>query len=194
MRDGYSTLYIGRAFGIPRERLREWLNRGFIKPSIQKASGPGTKALFAREDLYRMMLFKQILESGFTREIASVLAHTVTSGKIMRGDFVSVGYNAKRSEEDRRAGYTEDLETDLEDDEIKRLVNETESDAGMEDIMRLIPKRIRERYSLFQWKRILLLAQKIRNSLLDKLAGGQDHVIVINMKRLRKQVDVILAK
>ena len=74
MERGFSTFEIIEALRLKRERLREWMNRGFIRPSIQEARGQGTKALFSRGDVYRIALFRNLVESGFTRLIASTLA------------------------------------------------------------------------------------------------------------------------
>ncbi len=70
MRDEFSTLDIVAALKIPRERLREWMNREFVKPS-QAASGLGTKAIFSRNDVYAVALFEKLLEIGYKREDAA---------------------------------------------------------------------------------------------------------------------------
>jgi hypothetical protein len=56
--------------GIKRERLKDWMERGFIEPSIQKAEGQGTKNLFSIFDLYTIMLFNTLIEYGFSRQDA----------------------------------------------------------------------------------------------------------------------------
>ena len=56
-RDDFSTLDIVKARNIPRERLREWMTRGFIQPS-QPAAGPGTRASFTRKDVYAVEFFR----------------------------------------------------------------------------------------------------------------------------------------
>ena len=71
MREQYSTLDICKALGITRERLRDWMNRGFIKPSIQEAKGQGTKALFSRNDVYLIMLFLTLIWNGINRKESS---------------------------------------------------------------------------------------------------------------------------
>jgi hypothetical protein len=70
MRQEFSTLDIVKALDIPRERLREWMNRGFIEPS-QPAEGQGTKAVFSRDAVYRVALFRELLNKGFTRKKAA---------------------------------------------------------------------------------------------------------------------------
>jgi hypothetical protein len=70
----YSTLNIVKALGIPRERLRDWMNRGYIAPSIP-AKGQGTKAVFSRLDVYSIALFRHLVEDmHFSREEASKFA------------------------------------------------------------------------------------------------------------------------
>lgn len=66
----YSTLEIGKALDIPRERLRDWMDRGFIRPTVP-AQGQGTKAVFSTFDVYCVALFMELLESGFSREVAA---------------------------------------------------------------------------------------------------------------------------
>jgi hypothetical protein len=67
----YSTLDIVKSLDIPRERLRDWMNRGFITPS-KEAKGQGTKALFSRIDVYAISLFRYLVERcKFVREEAA---------------------------------------------------------------------------------------------------------------------------
>ena len=70
MRDEFSTLDIVKALEIERERLREWMNRGFIKPTHPSA-GQGTKAIFSREDVHCVQLYRQLVEIGIDRDMAS---------------------------------------------------------------------------------------------------------------------------
>ncbi|MDZ7699505.1 MAG: hypothetical protein U5R49_22065 [Deltaproteobacteria bacterium] len=57
--------------GVKRNRLQQWLEYGFILPSIQVASGHGSRNIWSREDLYTISLFKKITESGLSRKVAS---------------------------------------------------------------------------------------------------------------------------
>lgn len=66
MRDEFSTFDIVKALGIERERLREWMNRSFIKPTIP-APGQGKKAVFTRLDVYAVELFRQLVSAGLDR-------------------------------------------------------------------------------------------------------------------------------
>ncbi len=58
--DHFSTFQVSRIMDLDRTRLQEWIDRGFFTP-FQKASGKGTKALFNREDVYRLRLFVGLL-------------------------------------------------------------------------------------------------------------------------------------
>ena len=54
--------------GIKRERMKNWLERGFVRPSIKTANGAGTRNIFSRCDLYAIMLFRSLVCHGFSRE------------------------------------------------------------------------------------------------------------------------------
>ena len=71
---GYSTLDIVKALEIPRERLRDWMNRGFVRPS-KPAEGQGSRAVFTKIDVYGIALFQHLLSMGFNREPASEYVH-----------------------------------------------------------------------------------------------------------------------
>lgn len=69
---GYTTFQIIKALKIPRERLKDWMEKGFVKPSLQQARGKGTKALFSLLDVYSLALFKHLIEACyFSRDAAS---------------------------------------------------------------------------------------------------------------------------
>jgi len=81
MDNEYSTLEIEKRLGIHRERLRIWIDRGYIEPSIQRAKGQGTKSLFSRLDVYGIGLFRELIGKGFKRDATSRLV----KGFINRG-------------------------------------------------------------------------------------------------------------
>lgn len=68
--DDFSTFDIQRINEIPRERLRDWLTKGFIKPTYE-AQGKGTRASFTKNDLYCIEMFKRLLKAGIHRENAA---------------------------------------------------------------------------------------------------------------------------
>lgn len=57
--------------GVKRLRLHMWIEKGYIKPSIQGGQGTGTPNEFSRNDLYKIELFKKFVEGGFSRDLAS---------------------------------------------------------------------------------------------------------------------------
>lgn len=69
MRNEFSTLDIEKALDITRERLRDWVIRGYVAPTVP-AAGQGTKATFTRFDIYGIELFRQLIEDGCNRDAA----------------------------------------------------------------------------------------------------------------------------
>lgn len=63
--------HVTKITGVKRLRLHQWIERGYIKPSIQHGQKSGTPNLFSKEDLYRIELFKRLVGNGFSRELAS---------------------------------------------------------------------------------------------------------------------------
>lgn len=82
--DLYSTLDIVKALDIPRERLRDWMTRGFIKPSLP-STGKGTIAVFTKADVFGVALFGKLLEKGFKREMAAEYIEMVVGQNLYRG-------------------------------------------------------------------------------------------------------------
>lgn len=70
-RNEFSTLDIIRALNIKRERLREWMNLGFIEPT-EPSRKQGSKAIFTRQDVYCVALFEDLIESGYSRAVAAL--------------------------------------------------------------------------------------------------------------------------
>jgi hypothetical protein len=66
----YRTLGICKALDIKRERLRDWIKVGHIKPTLP-AHGQGTKAGFTLGDVYAIALFKKLTEQGFKRDLSA---------------------------------------------------------------------------------------------------------------------------
>jgi hypothetical protein len=74
LKDELTTFDIIKKLGIDHGRLREWMNEGFIVPSIRKAEGIGTKAIFDRIDIVAVVLFRRLLDAHkMARKEASVI-------------------------------------------------------------------------------------------------------------------------
>jgi len=69
----YSTIDLSKAFDIPRERLRDWMVKDFIKPSLPSTS-KGTIAIFTKNDACRVYLFDVLVDAGLTRKAAGKVA------------------------------------------------------------------------------------------------------------------------
>jgi len=67
----FSTFEAIKIIGIKRERLKDWLERGFLKPTRLEEIGPGLKAYFDRWGLYMIRLFHYLVEHGISRREAS---------------------------------------------------------------------------------------------------------------------------
>jgi len=68
----HSTLQVCKALGINRERLRDWMVQGHIKPT-QTAEEHGSKAGFTDSDVVGIALFKKLVDLGFKRELIADL-------------------------------------------------------------------------------------------------------------------------
>lgn len=55
---------------IQRGRLKEWLESGHIVASVEQGKGRGTKHIFSRDDLYAIILYKELLDGGVKRKLA----------------------------------------------------------------------------------------------------------------------------
>lgn len=73
----FSTFDIAKKFGIPRSNLQQYMDRGFIEPSIQKAKRKGDKNKFSLEDLYRLRLFKELHRVGLSQKDAAFESRAV---------------------------------------------------------------------------------------------------------------------
>jgi hypothetical protein len=71
MEKEFSTFDVIKLLGVKRERLREWMNQGFIMPTIP-ASGIGSKAIFSILDIYKIAVFKILVDAGMNRRKASI--------------------------------------------------------------------------------------------------------------------------
>lgn len=72
----YTTIEATKIVGINRERLRDWTDRGYINPTIV-STGRGKKALFDKIALFKIALFKELVETGFKRSVAKELIQTM---------------------------------------------------------------------------------------------------------------------
>jgi hypothetical protein len=75
----FQAHHVEKITGVKRNRLQAWLERGYIKPSIQVADGHGTRNIYALHDLYAIATFKKIVESGLSRELVAQFIKLISS-------------------------------------------------------------------------------------------------------------------
>ena len=73
----YTSSDIKDLLGVKVDRLQDWVNRGYIKPSVQQASGQGTKNLYSRDDLVLIELFKRLVAQETLREAAGRIVKAI---------------------------------------------------------------------------------------------------------------------
>ena len=116
MQNEFTTFDIIKALEIPRERLREWMKLGFIKPT-QEADGKGTKAIFTKQDCYRVELFRQLLQMGLQRKLASqfIESYNEPRGKHKWGEsylVIRLGARRNRPEDVHGTYFTKYIASD----------------------------------------------------------------------------------
>jgi len=62
---------ITKLLGVKRTTQQQWMDLGYIAPSIQRAEGSGTKNVFSLNDIYRIAIFMRLTEGGFSRDEAA---------------------------------------------------------------------------------------------------------------------------
>jgi DNA-binding transcriptional MerR regulator len=68
---------------VKRTRLQQWLEKGWISPSVQQAEGAGTRNVYSLNDLYTIAIFKQVTEMGLPRKlVADFLSKGVIDGTL----------------------------------------------------------------------------------------------------------------
>ena len=76
----HSTLKVCKVLKMNRERLRDWMVQGHIKPT-QTVEEHGTKAGFTDSDVVGIALFKKLVDMGYKRELI---------GELLK-DYIGVG-------------------------------------------------------------------------------------------------------
>ena len=58
----YTTSQLSEIVDIPQRKVLSYIERGYISPSVQEASGPGTKRLWSHAALVRCAVMKYLLD------------------------------------------------------------------------------------------------------------------------------------
>ena len=176
---GYTSSDVDK-IGVKRERLKAWMEKGYIKPSIQSASGKGSKNIFSLWDLYMIRLFRRLVQLGFSRKDAEIriklcnLFEDSDSVPISSSTFLA---------------FIRDKKT--QDDAIETLSEIT--DPGYD--FRELPKETRK-ILLDKYKDTLptLIPQPIHGDIKfsHAFAGKYDSVLIINYEKIRCEVESVI--
>lgn len=120
MKQEFTTFDIAKILGIKRNCIQPWIDGSFIVPSIQKSTRRGTKNIFSREDLYRIRLFQQLLDSGISRGEASIYAKGINFRNVGPGknDFKYEVYYRRKMKEGKDSGIFTDMNLEKEEPKI----------------------------------------------------------------------------
>jgi hypothetical protein len=102
--ESFTTFEAADKLGIRIERLRDWINRRYIVPDLEQASGRGTKGRFSRSGLCQIKVFDHLIQRGFSRIIATGMARLVTLDEKEKGTPPDFIWHAKRTEGDEGGG------------------------------------------------------------------------------------------
>ena len=73
----FTTFDVCKSLDIKRETLKDWLNKGFIKASRSTTDSRGQKSFFDGWELHCIYLFREIVNKGMSRELASRIVDTI---------------------------------------------------------------------------------------------------------------------
>jgi hypothetical protein len=90
---------VEKKLGVRHGRLKEWLK--YLPPSVEQAEGPGTRNIFTRTDLYKLFLFRELIEKGgLQRAIAARVVskldrdgHIKYSSTLLTGGFSTYNFD-----------------------------------------------------------------------------------------------------
>ena len=174
----YTTFFIKEKLGIKVDRLKDWMKRGYIIPSIKEADGTGTKNIFSLDDLYLIKLFEYLADKkGFSRSDAE---QRIRSIKI----YLNVADD-----------YDRIKKTKLNDEGLKK-IRDKWKDLSKIDFL------------VFYWiedekevSKTLNTPLKVDAVILQKESANEspeidwegffksDDILIVNFKKIRKQVD-----
>lgn len=66
----YSTTQVYNILGMDRERLRDWINQGLLKPTLP-VTNLSSKAGFTYSDIFGIAIFKMLVEKGYKRNLVA---------------------------------------------------------------------------------------------------------------------------
>ena len=184
VREEYSTFDIKRKLGIKIDRLKDWMNRGFIEPSIQKASGQGTKNLFNRFDLYMIKLLEYLINRGFSRKESARIVRELVKGT---GYLIHPEWSSDKKKEIKEL-YDKELKRARSANylQISRL-NQPSFSPADDECTRL--KTINDERGVA----VIDLVDSLYGFNNKEYILNWDDILIINFKKIRDQVDAAIA-
>ena len=207
---------VTRITGVSRPRMEQWMQLGYIKPSVNRASGRGTRNIFDRYDLYKIALFRHITETGWYREDAGRLLRALDDDTItsliwgwqykqfqpLREDILFGNFSDELLEKglaiDKTSRFA-DLISEKVRKEFIKCLDEKLGDIGLYLVFcRVIHPNPEESfigcYPVIEDKEIIVNGKPIalQLSTLKKHFGTVDDVYMINFSTIAKNVDKAL--
>ena len=102
--ESFTTFEAAEKLKIRIERLRDWINRGYIVPDLEQAKGRGTKGRFSHSGLCEIKVFDHLLRRSFSRIVAQGMASLVTAHEKEKGTPPKFIWHATISEGDEAGG------------------------------------------------------------------------------------------
>lgn len=95
--DIYNSNDVIKILPIKRERLREWILKKFIVPSLPQ-KGQGQPFEFTRLEVYILALFQKMIESGLSRPVAMAYIQMMINAKVLTAETMPAGISIRFSE------------------------------------------------------------------------------------------------
>lgn len=75
MKEHFELKDITEALGIKRTKLQQWMAFGYVQPSIEQASGQGTRNIWSLADVVALAAFGELIKMGLSRSSAALLVN-----------------------------------------------------------------------------------------------------------------------
>ncbi len=89
---------------LEAERLRQWIKLKFVEPTIN-ATGSGTKNYFSKIDIYKVAVFKKLVDIGLNRWMAKQITKEFSDEEwyqIQSGSYAKYLFVAVQTEDRKR--------------------------------------------------------------------------------------------
>jgi len=126
----FTTTEVIAILNLKTERIRQWIKLKYVEPTIS-ATGSGTKNYFSKIDIYKIAVFKKLVDSGVNRWIAKQITqefsdeewYHIKSGSYAEYLFIEVQAADRKSWKDSLKLYVSDRLPEELDWEIVIVLN-----------------------------------------------------------------------